>query len=160
MVYGYCAARVSVRADAEDLTSSVFHRVVDRMQTYDASRGSVRAWVLTIARNALIDHLRRSRRHAPWSEVEDALADARYGPQTEAVDERLLKVRAALAAYPPQVREMFALRYGDGLRTKEIASLLELSEAAVKQRFSRVLRELKRRAQGGELDEEVGYAHS
>lgn len=158
MVYGYLAARTRNQADAEDLTAQVFARVVERLDGYDRKRGSPRAWVLAIARNVLIDDLRARRDHAPLSEVEGVLADASLSPD-QTTDERLLKVRVALSRYPAEVREMFALRFGDGLRVREIAVVMKLSEAAVKQRFSRVLRELRRRAADGKLEEEVVHAH-
>ncbi|MEM6990044.1 MAG: sigma-70 family RNA polymerase sigma factor [Myxococcota bacterium] len=158
VVYGYLASRTGSRADAEDLTANVFARIVERLPSFDAKRGSPRAWALAIARNMLIDHLRVQRNHAPLPEVHEALADTTLSPEAGG-DERLERVQAALQRYPAVVREMFALRYGDGLRTREIAVVLEMSEAAVKQRFSRVLRELRKRAEGGELEEEVVHAH-
>jgi RNA polymerase sigma-70 factor (ECF subfamily) len=54
---------------------------------------------------------------------------------------------------------MFAMRFGDGLRYREIGRLLGLSEAAVKQRFSRTLRELRARAKHAANEEgKVDYA--
>lgn len=158
VVYRYFAARTACQADAEDLTASVFARVVERLPTYDAKRGSPRAWTLAIARNIHIDHLRRTREHAPFGEIEDAIAAAQV-PAADEGDERLARVQLALRRHPAKVREMFALRFGDGLRNREIAMVMNMTEAAVKQRFSRVLRELRRRAKGEELEEEVAHAH-
>jgi RNA polymerase sigma-70 factor, ECF subfamily len=159
VVYAYLASRTGDRADAEDLTAQAFAKVVENLSRYDRSRGSPRAWVLAIARNVLIDHLRARRNHTPLSEVEDVLADARTIPSDGGEDERLERVRAALQRYGPDVREMFALRFGDGLRYREIATVMGSSEAAIKQRFSRILRELEQRVRRGELDEEVVHAH-
>lgn len=158
-MYAYLASRTGSRADAEDLTAQVFAKVVENLSRYDKSRGSPRAWVLAMARNVLVDHLRARREHTSLSDVEGVLADARTIPAEGADDERLDRVRAALQRYGPDVREMFALRFGDGLRYREIAVVMGSSEAAIKQRFSRVLRELRQRARRGELDEDVVHAH-
>ena len=143
-VHAYFAARTSDIADAEDFTAEVFHRVVQRIATYDPERGSPRAWVVSIARNLFIDALRAAPANAtPITDVEARLADASLLDAED--DEHRQRLRAALADYEPRVREMFALRYGDGLRVREVAQVLGESEAAVKQRFARTLRELKAR---------------
>lgn len=162
VVYGYLAARVRVRADAEDLTAVTLHRFVERLDRYDASRGGVRAWVMSIARNALIDHIRKTRRTdvAPLTDVEHLLADARFAPDGPQVDPRLHQIAEALGDFPPSTREMFALRYGDGLTVAEIAAVLGISEAAAKQRFSRTLRALERKLDPHEKEEEVAHAPS
>ena len=162
VVYGYLAARVRVRADAEDLTAMTLHRFVDRLDRYDPSRGGVKAWVMTIARNTLIDHLRKTARTevAPLTDVEHLMADARFSPEGKESDPRLQQVRDALADHSPTTREMFALRYGDGLTIVEIAAMLDMSEAAAKQRFSRTLRALKRKLDNPTPEEEVAHAPS
>lgn len=162
VVYSHLAARVRVRADAEDLTADTLHRFVDRIAHYDASKGSVRGWVLTIARNALIDHLRRAGRQniAPLEDVEHVLSDARFAPDAGEVDPRVQQVRDALADHPPTTREMFALRYGEGLTVAETAAVLGLSESAAKQRFSRALRAIKERLEDPTGKEEAAHAHS
>ncbi len=158
VVYAYLARRTSNQADAEDLTARVFERVVERLDTYASERGTVRAWVLGIARNALVDELRRRRPEASAAERAEELADASLVPSRALDhDEAAAFVRTLLADLSPTTREIFALRYADGLRHGEIAALLGISEAAVKQRCSRVRRELEARAHL--LGEEgVGYA--
>jgi RNA polymerase sigma-70 factor (ECF subfamily) len=146
-VLGYFARRLDARADAEDLTATVFHRVLAVLDRYDPERASVRGWVLAIARNALVDHLRARRDHAKDDDVLDQLADAALRPDDAlAHDDDLRELRALVAELPAQTREMLALRYVDGWRCREIAGVFALSEAAVKQRFSRTLRELRARA--------------
>ncbi|MBV1857103.1 MAG: hypothetical protein KUG77_01735, partial [Nannocystaceae bacterium] len=75
-------------------------------------------------------------------------------------DPRLQRVRDALAEYPATTREMFALRYGEGLRIAEIAAVLDMSESAAKQRFSRALRAIKEQLQNPSHEEEATHAHS
>ena len=58
-VYGYLAFRLRSRADAEDLTQLTFERAFRAWDSYDEHKGTLRTWLLTIARNTLIDHRRR-----------------------------------------------------------------------------------------------------
>jgi RNA polymerase sigma-70 factor (ECF subfamily) len=111
-----------------------------------------------MARNALIDELRRRRPEASPAEREEELADASLVPSRALdQDEAAAIVRTLLADLSPTTREIFALRFADGLRHSEIAELLGINEAAVKQRVSRVLRALRER--GRTLGHEgVGYA--
>lgn len=151
VVWSYVARRIASRADVEDLVSRTFARMVEHLHRFDRERGSVRAWSIGIARNAVIDHLRAQRGRSGDPEAVERLPDAALDPAgVLEADERDAELRALLAGYPPVVREMFSLRFGEGLRVREIAALLDMSEAAVKQRFARTLRELR-----GKLGEDV-----
>lgn len=152
----FVGRRVPNSADAEDLVAFVFQRVLERLDRYDPERGTVRAWVLTIARNAIIDHYRARRDHAVLDDA--ALAVSRCPEERLAVDEAARRVSAWLDGCSPQLREMYALRYGEGLRVREVADVLGLSEAAVKQRFARSLRELRTHLRS--TASEVDYATS
>lgn len=149
VVWSYVARRIAGRADVEDLVSRTFARMVEHLHRFDPERGGVRAWSMGIARNAVIDHLRAQQLRGPQGRGVDAeaverLADAALDPAGALeADERDAELRALLAEYPPVVREMFSLRFGEGLRVREIAALMDMSEAAVKQRFARTLRELR-----------------
>lgn len=160
LVWRYVSRRVVAQADVEDLVSRTFERMVEHLHRFDPARGNVRAWTLGIARNGVIDHLRGQRAGRVDAEVVERLADAALDPaQALEDDERDGRLRALLATYPAVVREMFALRFGDGLRVREIAALLDLSEAAVKQRFARTLRELRDKLRDGAQQKgAAGYA--
>ncbi|MFO7609510.1 MAG: sigma-70 family RNA polymerase sigma factor [Candidatus Krumholzibacteriia bacterium] len=143
-VASYLRLRVRVSHDAEDLVSTVFHRFLSNLERYDPRRGSVLGWVLVMARHALIDHLRRTRPTVPVDDVAEVLAGDFPDPlegliRTEQAD----RVRAVVAQLPAEARELLALHYGQGLRLRDIGGLLGLSEAAVKQRLSRLRRELR-----------------
>src|SRR5579871_1080874 len=61
-VYAYVASLLRDRAAAEDVTSLAFERAFRRRALFDVRRGSARAWLFAIARNAALDELRRRRR--------------------------------------------------------------------------------------------------
>lgn len=154
-VMGYLAARLRPREDAEDLCSQIFLRWLQRLEQYDANRGSVYSWTMQMTRNALIDQLRARREFASMEDVADQLVATDPGPLDQLLeDEDRLLLDGVLAHHSPEVREMFSLRFADGMQYAEIAQVLGLSEDAVKQRFSRLLRQLReqlepRTAEGG-----------
>lgn len=141
----FVARRIRGRADAEDLTARVFVAFVERLHQYDRQRGSVRGWLLTFARNAVIDHLRAAR-PAASPDLLDLLPCDGDGPEGGLLQrEEHGQLAALVRELPPDTRELLALRFGDGLRHREIAEVLGLQEAAVKQRVSRALRDLRAR---------------
>jgi len=164
-VAGYVAARTTPREDAEDLTSDVFHRFVARIDRYDPTSGSVLTWLLAMAHNAVVDHHRRRRAHGaarertvPVDEMADRLAAASDDPLGRLTrDEDLRDLDRLVRRLPAETREMFNLRFGEGLNVREVATVLGLGEDAVKQRFARALRQIRselsttrsRREEGG-----------
>jgi RNA polymerase sigma factor (sigma-70 family) len=143
-VYGFFAYRLRSRADAEDLTQQTFERALRAWSRFDERRASPQTWLLTIARNLLIDHLRadRSGSQTPIGEGgvgEEALPVAHPAPDL-GLDPELA---AALAALSDRDREVVALRFGGDLSGPEIADALGLSLANVQQILSRSLRRLR-----------------
>jgi RNA polymerase sigma-70 factor (ECF subfamily) len=150
-VAAYIASRTGNVHDAEDLTSQVFHRFLERLDRFEAGKGSVMTWVLTMARNAVIDHHRRLDAHGSARKMAvpvEELANVLAADQADALgslirDEDLRHIRALLRREPDEVREMFSLRFGEGLRVREVAEVMGLGEAAVKQRFARTLKRIR-----------------
>lgn len=141
----YVQRRVPQREDAEDLVSLVFQRFLQRLDGFDPARGSVMTWVVTMARSAVIDHHRRSR---PADGDVDELAEVLAGNHADALqhlvqDEELHTVYRLLSRQPADIREMFALRFGQGLRVREVATVMGMGEDAAKQRFARTFRKLQ-----------------
>lgn len=140
-VLGLCVAMVRDRSAAEDLAQDVFGRAFSSLPEF-RGEASVRTWLLTIARNRCIDHLRRVRRD-PWA---GAPADD-AGPDAQPDDaplppERLLHrddIEAALDALSEGERALVILRYRHGLEYEELASAFGLKEGTVRMRISRAL---------------------
>lgn len=144
-VAAYVKRRVVNEADAEDIIAEVFAKFLARLDSFDSKRGSVLTWVVTMARNTVIDHHRRSQ---PVTVDSDEMAEllAGGGPgvlQTLIQTEDLLRVRALLLKQPAIIREMFDLRFGQGMRVKEVAQVVGLSPDAAKQRFARTFKQLQ-----------------
>jgi RNA polymerase sigma-70 factor, ECF subfamily len=141
-VYGFFAYVLSSRADAEDLTQQTFERALRAWSRYDEERASASTWLLAIARNLLIDHLRAAGT-APTQSVDgaglDGIAAAPDRPSV-GLDPELER---ALAQLGPRERELIALRFGGDLTGPEIGQLTGLSAANVQQILSRSLRRMR-----------------
>lgn len=82
-------------------------------------------------------------------------------PLAELLDQEVqVTVAQSVAKFPPPMREMFALRYADGLSCAAIAQLMGVPEAAIRKRFSRALRELRSSIVGEVLMISVGHGDS
>jgi len=147
----YVGARVRGEAEAEDLVAAVFGRFVEGLDGFDAGRGPVLAWVLGMARHAVIDHQRRraafgGARQA--SSLTDDLADGLAAPQPDPLaalirDEESRAVVAWLARQDGPTRELLELRYGQGLTCRQAGQVLGLSTDAVKKRCERAVRQMR-----------------
>lgn len=156
----YLSGRLQNREDVEDLIAQLFHRFLERLDSYDSRRGSVATWLLTMARNALVDHYRSQRETVSIESLADILSGNGGDPLKDIIrDEEAKSVHALLKELPAETQEMFSLRFGHDMSYRDIALCLGSSETAVKQRFSRGLRELRARlAQRSERGGEVDYA--
>jgi RNA polymerase sigma-70 factor (ECF subfamily) len=124
-VYGYVCSIVRDEHEAEDVTQQVFAKLLGSLTRYQPRTVPFSAWILRVAHNAAIDHM-RSRRPVPIEEVRS--------PDVEADDtgyEKLLDLREALDALPPEQREVIVLRFVCGLSPAEIAERIGRSEDAV-----------------------------
>lgn len=151
------------RQVAEDIVQEVYLALWNRADRFDPGRGSLAAWLGTIARNRAVDRLRaagrRPRLVAPsagvdesagsaleraahagrWVEVpaeEDPVAAAEASEAREAIG-------AALAAMPGEEREVILLAYRDELSQSEIAAALGWPLGTVKTRTRRALGRLR-----------------
>ena len=142
-VYAFFAYRVRGKALAEDLTQETFERALRAWQRYDPARANVLTWLLSIARNLLIDHYRadRSGREQPIDPESDDWAAPPDEPSGLGVSAEL---EAALAQLNDREREVVALRFGADLTGQQIAEVTELSLANVQQILSRSLRRLRK----------------
>jgi RNA polymerase sigma-70 factor (ECF subfamily) len=127
-LYAYAASLLRDRAAAEEVTAAAFERAYRRRRTFNPRRGSARAWLFGIARNAALDELRRRRRVAELAA--DPETSRPPPPRREPTAPlRGPAVRAALADLEPRERELIALKFFGGLSNRELARVLGVSES-------------------------------
>jgi RNA polymerase sigma-70 factor, ECF subfamily len=125
-VYAYVATLLRDRSAAEDVTATAFERAYRKRRFFSSGRGTPRAWLFGIARNAALDELRRRRRQTELTADPEASVD----PPVDEVEHSLRRtaVRSALAQLEPRERELIALKFHGGLSNAEIARVLGTSE--------------------------------
>jgi RNA polymerase sigma-70 factor (ECF subfamily) len=125
-VFRFVRSIVGDEHEAEDVTQTVFLKLMRVISKYERGTVPFTAWLMRVARNAAIDHL-RERRPVPVEEI-------RGQSTPDAIDdnlERLMELRDAMAGLQDEQREVVLLRHVQGLAPGEIASRLGKSEGAV-----------------------------
>jgi RNA polymerase sigma-70 factor, ECF subfamily len=136
-IYGYVRSIVRDDHEAEDVTQHVFAKLMTTIGKYDDRGVPFFAWLLRLARNVAIDHL-RANRMTPIESLPDT------GASYEADIDQVHTVRAALAALPQEQREVVVLRHVVGLSPGEIAERLGRSESSIHGLHHRGRRALQR----------------
>jgi RNA polymerase sigma-70 factor (ECF subfamily) len=141
-VYAYVATLLRDRSAAEDVTAAAFERAYRKQRTYKAARGSERAWLFGIARNAALDELRRRQRAAALAAEP---ADVDTAPPDDAAEAALRRaaVRVGLARIDARERELIALKFHAGLDNSEIAAVLGVSVSNAGTQLHRAMTKLR-----------------
>lgn len=134
------AWRMSSAAAAEDITQEVFVALLEHGGRFDPSRGSLRSFLLGIARNVALKRWRTDHRLEPLDDdrfVADPLDGARGGPVDLARAELGEIVGRAVRALPPLQREVVILAEYHERSLEEIARLVDANVGTVKSRLHR-----------------------
>jgi RNA polymerase sigma-70 factor (ECF subfamily) len=145
-VHGYALSLLGDRQSAEDVTALAFERLYRSRARLDRTRGTPRAWLFAIARNAALDELRRRRRrprllgeHPPDGRGAEERDEA--GPLEQIV--RRETVRRALSHLDTREREVVLLKFHGQLSNGELARVLGISESNAGTRLHRALARLR-----------------
>jgi RNA polymerase sigma-70 factor (ECF subfamily) len=151
-IYNFVLKRVGKVQDAEDITSTVFEKVLLNLESFDSGKASFSTWIYRITINSVTDYYRgRARRR------ETSLEDSGFEmlPGGDSGVERLgryLAVLDLLDGLPSKYQEALTLRYFGSLKVLEVAEVLGISETAASKRILRGLEELRRVALTGVLE--------
>lgn len=139
------------REDARDLVQQTFLQL-HRSRADFRPDAKLRPWLLAIAFNLKRRHLGRVGRELAHTVEPEALANltASYSP-SDALDAEH-EVRSALAALPPEQREVIVLHWLAGLPFAEVANLVGASLAAVKVRAHRGYAAIREQSQEAQLE--------
>jgi RNA polymerase sigma-70 factor (ECF subfamily) len=136
------------RPEAEDVVQDALTRAWREAPSFDRTRGSAIAWLITLTRNRAIDLVRARRRRNLHEHDEDRAdpepANLTDTPERAIVDaERAAAVRLALDVLRPEQRQVLELAYFSGLSHSEIAAKLDQPLGTVKTRIAQAVRRLR-----------------
>jgi RNA polymerase sigma-70 factor (ECF subfamily) len=149
-VFGLALRRLGDRGHAEDAVQEAFAAIWRSASTYRPERGAAGGWLYTVARNAIVDRLRRN---GPAADAElPELASAEPGPAQQAEDSFVSwRVHRALEELQPREREVIELAYWSGMSQSEVAEYLGLPLGTVKTRTRSGLARLASVLEGEDL---------
>jgi RNA polymerase sigma-70 factor, ECF subfamily len=142
---------VEDRGTAEDVVHDAFVAVWQKADRFDAGRGSLRSWLLTIVRNRAIDRVRRVR---PTDDVADADAAGRLRTLPNVVWDEAVRaldrdaLRAALDSLPGEQRQAIELAYFGGHTYREVAELTNVAPGTAAGRMRLALARLRAALEG------------
>lgn len=145
-VYNFIFARIKNSADADDITSEVFIKMNDKLNSFDSKKASFSTWLFRIAVNALIDHTRKQdiRGETEWDDVfspESPVADT---PEANAMREEDNKeLLLALDKLSDREKKIVEMRYFADAEFDFIAESLNMKPTAVRVALHRALGKLK-----------------
>ncbi|HEX5923518.1 MAG TPA: sigma-70 family RNA polymerase sigma factor [Baekduia sp.] len=124
-VRAYVLRIIADEHDADDVTQQVFAKLLTELDRYRPAEARFMAWLLRVAHNAAIDHLRRAR--TEWA------GDVReHEPhEDDTAEQARTSLRTALASLPPAQRDVLLLTHVVGLSPTEIAERLGRSVRSV-----------------------------
>jgi RNA polymerase sigma-70 factor (ECF subfamily) len=152
-VFSFAVRLVGNTQEAEDITQETFLKAWRNLNRYRSEASKFKTWILHIARNASIDHLRK-RKHVAFSEfdtnggqnvlVETLADDSELPDELFAKAEDAQRVMQAVDSLPSDAREVLLLHYTNGLTFFEIGELLGQPQNTVKSRHHRAIQSLKK----------------
>ena len=144
-VFRYISYQVGNMDLAEDLTSAVFEKALTRLDSYRSNKAAFSTWLMTIARNTIIDHYRLKSRKITIS-IEEVFepASEEISPEEKIIrKEELEMLDTYLRELSQQEREIISLKFGAELSNRQIAKMLGLSESNVGTKLYRAICKLR-----------------
>jgi RNA polymerase sigma-70 factor (ECF subfamily) len=152
LAYSIILGVVRDAAIAEDLTQETFLRVWNRVSGFDAEKGALGPWLLAIARNRAIDHIRSARARMDKNTAElDLFERAEHGNPSSFVDierdvlnaDSARRIKSAMAKLNENQQKVIQLAYYEGLSQTEMAERLGQPLGTVKTWVRTALKHLK-----------------
>ncbi len=145
-IYAYHFQHTGNRADAEDLTSRTFYRVLRHLPRYRDQGLPFSAWLFRIAHNLQANWYRDRERHPlivlneEWDEHTVEVDAPEHAVERQALQKQLEELIRTL---PVEQREVLALKFGAQMSNAEIAAVLGRTESAIKSLYHRILLRLR-----------------
>jgi RNA polymerase sigma-70 factor (ECF subfamily) len=144
-VKGYLVKRGVEQAAADELAQDAMLTIWTKARYFDPARGGVSTWLFTVARNSLIDRIRRERR-PEYDPLDPALIAEPAGPDIAVERTRFTALlKAALAELPEEQAQVVVHVYGEGKSLNDVAATTNTPLGTVKTRMRPALARLRTR---------------
>ncbi len=144
-IFAYLYGQIASRQDAEDLLLDVFLAAQQNNALSALGEERQLAWLRRVARNKVIDRYRHTARLTmlPLDEALEREDEAMTSEQRAVQHESYEWLYHAIDQLAPEQRLLIRLRYGDGLRLVEIATIMEKPQGTVRKMLARTLSQLR-----------------
>lgn len=137
-VYGFVLSILKNKHDAEDVFHDVYVKIYDNVDSYN-EKGKPMAWILTIAKNECLMHLRKQKKHSNIDDLHEILPSKnKYN-----ADDRII-LTIAFKEITDEERNIVMLHVIGGLKFHEIAKMLDLSLSTVLSKYHRTMKKLRK----------------
>jgi RNA polymerase sigma-70 factor (ECF subfamily) len=147
-VFRYCVRRLFDGHAAEDVTSTVFFKVMHHLGSFDGGATDFRSWLLRIATNAVNDYLRDAKRRTELMQKAVMNTRAESVFVIDCSDELLEKkalLKEALLSLKPKYQTVITLRFFENMKLTEIAACLGKKPSTVRSWLSRATAKLRKK---------------
>lgn len=142
-IYNFIYYRTGHKETAEDITSMVFMKSMEKIDSFDSKQGKFSSWLYRIARNSVIDHYRTKKDMANIDDIWDLGESDDFTDKFD-VNLKLAEIKKYLQKFSSSQREIIIMRVWDGLSYKEIAEITGKSEGSLKMTVSRILGKIRK----------------
>jgi len=143
-IFKYCVHRLFDRHSAEDVTSQVFLKVVEKFHSFEGSERQYHYWLYKIATNFANDHLRKSARQKKALSIYQEQSKIRNNNSVNSA-EKLAVLRRAIFTLKSRYQTIITLCFFEKLKLTEIAEVLGSSPGTVRSQLARALAILRKK---------------
>lgn len=143
-VFKYCVHRLFDWHLAEDITSQVFLRVVEKFHGFDGSEKQFRAWLYVIATNFINEYLRKAEIH---KKAQKYIRENSKN-HNDSVDDKASKLdslKDAMFSLKPKYQTIITLHFFEKMKYNQIAEILGTSPATIRSQLSRGVEKLRKK---------------
>jgi RNA polymerase sigma-70 factor (ECF subfamily) len=143
-VFKYCVHRLFDRHLAEDVTSQVFLKVVEKFHSFKGNERQFRNWLYRIATNFVNNQMRKSARRKAALSIFQEKSNI-TNSSSEDSSAKLAVLKQAMLTLKPRYQTIITLRFFENLKLTEIAEVLGSSPGTVRSQLSRALNKLRKK---------------
>lgn len=140
----YAYLRIGDRSEAEDIAGEVFLKALKSLKSYNDRGIPMQAWLFKIAHNLVVDHLKKRARHRvvhmDTVEIDNGISPTHLVEK----DAEMQIVTEAMEELTQRQREVIGLRFFGDLSSKEIGSILNKSDGAIREMQRAAIEKLRK----------------